>query len=323
MTAIAVKRSFEDHKAIIRSGMRSFIEVGMSLMAIRDEELWKQTHESFKDFCRDEVDYSRSQAYRIIESAIVIRDLTLPIGNTTSRKTQILLPANESQARVLVDSAKDAKTRLTIWTTAIETAPEGKNGHPIITAAHVKKTAEAIVHKNGKPSGGGGGKRAAQTAQAPAQTPEQPAASNGHPEPPLPIPPVDPNLDAPPGERMAGDEDVDPVHCDDMKDADGHPVPKNLRETFSKRDILKGCMDELKGMAKALEGVINTPGGERLPMAELRVDLKNAREAIRAAMPHAVCPYCKGRGCKTCQTFGWVAIDQYAGIPEERRQKKK
>lgn len=141
------------------------------------------------------------------------------------------------------------------------------------------------------------------------------AESNGHPVTevaPLPLP-----------EREPGEDETEAEHDEDMKDADGHPVPKSLRETFSKRETLKGCMDELKAMSKVLDGIINTPGGERLPMAELRVDLKNAREAIRAAMPHAVCPYCKGRGCKTCQTFGWVAIDQYAGIPEERRQKKK
>lgn len=144
-----IKRTLEQNEAIIDSGARWFIDVGNSLMDIRDRELWKKSgRESFEEYAKGRFGFSIRHTYRLIESAIVIRDLK------PSDQLVTPVPENESQARALAESADDAKTRQTIWTTAVKTAPKGTDGKPHVTAAGIKKAGAAITGKNGHATNG-------------------------------------------------------------------------------------------------------------------------------------------------------------------------
>lgn len=127
MTAVSTGKLSELEKVIER-GLATFVEVGNALMEIRDGRLYRESHATFEDYCRERWDMSRVHAHRMIESAAVMGSL-LPIGNK---------PANESQARPL--SRLDPEQQAEAWQTAVETAPNGK-----VTAAHVESVVKDFL----------------------------------------------------------------------------------------------------------------------------------------------------------------------------------
>lgn len=74
----------------IEKGLKTFVEVGLALLEIRDKQLFRLSHTSFEAYCRDRWSMDRQRAYQLMGAAEV---------------AQILPPdsvANESQARELV-----------------------------------------------------------------------------------------------------------------------------------------------------------------------------------------------------------------------------
>lgn len=122
-TQIVDSRLIELERTIER-GLQTFVEVGTALMEIRDSRLYRDSHTTFEDYCRERWGFSRSRAHRLIEAAEVTSDL-LPTGN--------ILPTSERQVRPL--ASLPAEDRATVWQAAVETAPNGK-----VTAAHVERT---------------------------------------------------------------------------------------------------------------------------------------------------------------------------------------
>lgn len=81
-------------ETLIESEQRSFYKIGKALKQIRDERLYRDLlFDSFEAYLKSRWDMSRSQAYRLIEAARIIDNLS-PIGDT--------LPENEAQLRALV-----------------------------------------------------------------------------------------------------------------------------------------------------------------------------------------------------------------------------
>jgi hypothetical protein len=112
---------------VIERGFKVWQEVGEALLHIRDKRLYRATHKTFEDYCRERWQMSRSRAHRLIDASEVASNL-LPIGN---------IPANESQARELTTLEPEAQ-RLG-WQIVEDTAPDGK-----ITAAHVKSVVAVL-----------------------------------------------------------------------------------------------------------------------------------------------------------------------------------
>jgi N6-adenosine-specific RNA methylase IME4 len=122
----------ERWEAIIERGLNTFYEVGSALLTIRDKKLYRKNFSTFEEYCRDKWEFSTRHAYRLIESAEVIRNLR-PIGH---------IPANEAQARELVP-LESADQRLA-WEVVLSTAPTGKNGQPLITAQHINSVVTVL-----------------------------------------------------------------------------------------------------------------------------------------------------------------------------------
>jgi len=76
---------------VVAEGARAFVEVGHALFEIREQRLYRATHTTFQDYCRERWHLSRPEAYRAIDAARVVEVLT-PIGDA---------PMNEGQAREL------------------------------------------------------------------------------------------------------------------------------------------------------------------------------------------------------------------------------
>lgn len=118
---------------VIERGLQTFVEVGTALATIRDQKLYRLTHKTFEDYCDQRWSMQRAHAYRLMEAAQVVTDLS-PIGD--------ILPANEAQARPL--TAVPADQRAAVWHQAVETAPHGK-----VTGAHVQSV---VDEQFGKPA---------------------------------------------------------------------------------------------------------------------------------------------------------------------------
>lgn len=117
------------HEEVIARGLKTFQEVGMALLAIRDGRLYREHYGTFEEYCQERWNFERAHAYRLIDAAKVIQNLS-PIGD--------ILPAAESQARPLTRLEPEAQRAA--WQEAVETAPNGKP-----TAAHVAKVAERYM----------------------------------------------------------------------------------------------------------------------------------------------------------------------------------
>lgn len=73
--------------------LATFVEVGEALLRIRDERLYRETHGSFEEYCRERWGMARKRAYDFIAAAEVTAELS-PTGD-------IPVPPSERVAREL------------------------------------------------------------------------------------------------------------------------------------------------------------------------------------------------------------------------------
>lgn len=121
-------------ESIIDQSLRTFVEVGEALMAIRERRLYLETHQAFDGYCLERFDFQKAHAYRLIAAAEVVANLS-PIGDK---------PSSESQARPLSNLSPDQQREA--WQRAVETAPNGK-----VTAAHVESVARQYREHDASP----------------------------------------------------------------------------------------------------------------------------------------------------------------------------
>lgn len=101
----------------IRKGMTAFLEVGEALVTIRDRRLYRATHPTFEEYCKDRWGMGRSRAYQLINASEVVRVLEASVS-TNVDKGQLPLPQNEAQARAL--QAAPPEVRAEVWREAVE-----------------------------------------------------------------------------------------------------------------------------------------------------------------------------------------------------------
>ena len=107
---------------LIARNQSYFHEIGKALKEIRDARLYKLTlFETFEAYTRARWDMGRAQAYRLIQSYKVIKNLS-PIGD--------ILPENESQVRPLTQL--DPLEQRKVWKNFLNTGID-------ITAPNIKK----------------------------------------------------------------------------------------------------------------------------------------------------------------------------------------
>jgi hypothetical protein len=123
-------------EATIAKGMETFVEVGTALLRIRDSRLYRETFGTFEDYCRGRWSMERRHAYRLIDAASVVSN----VSNWTQE-----IPHTESQARPL--TSLDPDDQREAWSRAVETAPNGK-----VTADHVKQTVDEMFPRVERPA---------------------------------------------------------------------------------------------------------------------------------------------------------------------------
>jgi hypothetical protein len=124
----------------IAAGLRTFVEVGLALVEIRDGRLYREAYRTFDSYCRDRWGFGRRHAYQVIDAAAVVQNVRNCAQ--TGGGINVPLPANEAQARPLAGLAPYEQGEA--WLRAVESAPGGR-----VTAAHVA----SVVRDAQRPAG--------------------------------------------------------------------------------------------------------------------------------------------------------------------------
>jgi hypothetical protein len=98
---------------IIEAGLTNFLKLGSALLEISDERLYRNTHSTFKAYVEDKWKISVRQAYRLCESAEVIKSLPPKCDQlvTTESQARELAKVPASERVKVLDKvvAKDGK----------------------------------------------------------------------------------------------------------------------------------------------------------------------------------------------------------------------
>jgi hypothetical protein len=111
---------------------RAFYEAGAALREIRDKQLYRSTHRTFEEYCRDRFGFTRHSANLKILAVDVVDDLV-----TNGHQ---ILPTNERQVRPITNL--QSQERSLIWQQAVEQA-----GNKIPSGRIVKGIVERLKSK--------------------------------------------------------------------------------------------------------------------------------------------------------------------------------
>ncbi|MBE9052855.1 hypothetical protein IQ243_21005 [Nostocales cyanobacterium LEGE 11386] len=139
VTAVEVAELTEqeqnDRLHLERKVERAFFEAGKALMELRDRRLYRSTHKTFEDYCRERFGYSRRQPYLLMDAAVVFDNLVEKCD-----RNDHILPTNEWQIRPLTKLEPEMQPEA--WQQAVESADGKVPSHRI-----VKDVVQRIMEK--------------------------------------------------------------------------------------------------------------------------------------------------------------------------------
>lgn len=139
--SIAESDALSTHEQTIERGLKTFYEVGVALLAIRDQRLYRADYGTFEDYCRVRWGIARNYANKVIAAAEVVQNLGTDVP---------ILPVNEAQVRPLT-SLKSGEDQRRAWGIAVELAadhtPDGKVTAMFadVAAAHVREPETMMI----------------------------------------------------------------------------------------------------------------------------------------------------------------------------------
>ncbi len=128
-----------DRLHLERKVERAFYEAGMALMQLRDRRLYRSTHATFEDYCRERFDYVRRRSYQLIDAAKIYNNLSEKCVQFVH-----ILPTREGQVRPM--SQLNAEQQVLAWETAVEEA-----GGKVPPGRIVKEVVQRIKDKERSP----------------------------------------------------------------------------------------------------------------------------------------------------------------------------
>jgi hypothetical protein len=118
-----------DRHYLERKVESAFREAAVALKELRDRRLYRSTHKTFEEYCRDRFGFSRSRSYQLIDAAVVVENLE------KCPQFVDILPTNEAQCRPVLDlSPEDQRT---VWSAVAESGQRP-------TGARVKQTVAGL-----------------------------------------------------------------------------------------------------------------------------------------------------------------------------------
>ncbi len=145
--------------------------------------------------------------------------------------------------------------------------------------------------------------------------------------------------DASPPDREPGDDTESEAAAEAEqaalpKDEVGHTLPDNLKGAFDALERFKEADGHTRAMQKLIDVLARAPGGEQLARCTRPVgpkgktihkteELQALHRHLRFTRPYSVCPWCKGKGhktCKGCSGAGWVTKTTWDGAEESIKE---
>jgi hypothetical protein len=141
-------------------------------------------------------------------------------------------------------------------------------------------------------------------------------------EPPTPPDPDDIPLDLPDATKGAAPAPDAAPAANVVTDQEGHAVEGKVADAFRRRHELQALvlavMKVRSAVLKAVEA--KDPLYTDILPSRFQADCGNVIRHLKAAMPHAACPYCRAAGCKACHGRGWVGELAWKAAPRELKQ---
>lgn len=131
---------------VIRSGWKTFLEVGEALITVSEKRLYRDKYLNFETYCHQELGLSRPYAYTLMDSAEVHQQLS-------SIEDIEVKPANEAQCRELIRVPQEK--RVEAWKMAVDAAGEKPLTAKIIHAAVAKFKPKSAKKSNAAKKKGG------------------------------------------------------------------------------------------------------------------------------------------------------------------------
>jgi len=140
VAAVEVAELTEDEQRdrlhLERKVEQAFVEAGKALMELRSRRLYRSTHKTFEEYCRDRFGYSRDAAYLKISATTVYENIQKYLP-TNGR--QIPLPTSERQVRSLAKAELEPPQQAHVWEQAVQEA-----GNKIPSGRIVKDVVDRI-----------------------------------------------------------------------------------------------------------------------------------------------------------------------------------
>lgn len=140
------KARLAEYERTIRSSMETFVKVGEAIAEIRNRKLYRETHGTFEDYCRDTFGFTSGRARQLTTAANVAKEIksvtgvTLP--NEKTARTVAQIPSKD-RADVVEAAAKDGP----VTTARIAGEVAKRKGPP---PERVEIEAEPLIDKAGR-----------------------------------------------------------------------------------------------------------------------------------------------------------------------------
>jgi len=140
------EEELEDRQQLELKVERAFVEAGKALLELRGRRLYRATHPSFEEYCRDRFGYAYRYVNLLIASFQVVENLEM--GSNGSQ----IMPTNERQVRPLTNLEPDEQRH--VWEEAVEAAggkvPSGRIVKGIVERLKEKPLTQlSLTYKRG------------------------------------------------------------------------------------------------------------------------------------------------------------------------------
>lgn len=118
-------------------------------------------------------------------------------------------------------------------------------------------------------------------------------------------------------------EDDETSAAEPGHDCVGNPITGDVANAFARRGEITQLMREVSDVKKRVLKAIDAgdPLYLDINVSQFQADCNNVYRELRfRARPYALCPYCKGGGCRACLNRGWIGQDKYNSAPEDTRK---
>jgi hypothetical protein len=105
---------------------RAFVEAGKALMELRDRRLYRSTHKTFEEYCKDRFGFTHRHVNYLISGAVVVENLMGTNGSQIEVQGEMgtngsqILPTSERQVRPMVQLKPEQQC--VVWQQAVEQA---------------------------------------------------------------------------------------------------------------------------------------------------------------------------------------------------------